>query len=123
MPEYRLKDVVGYNNGGILQRTVRTIVRSMCRVKLIDKKWTMDLIQMLNFTEKIDQLARDNSIRCHGQVLRKDGNNFLRRALDFHVKWTSKRGRQKNTWIIAVVEESRKFIHNEGDISNRSRLV
>ena len=95
----------------------------MCRVKLLDKKWTMDLIQMLDFTETIDQLARDNSIRCHGQVLRKDGNNVLRRALDIHVKWTSKRGRQKNTLINAVVEECIKFIHNEGDTSNRSRLV
>ena len=59
----------------------------MCGVKLIDKKSTKDLMQMLDMNETIDLLAKGNSVRWYGHVLRKDKNNFLRRALDVKVKW------------------------------------
>ena len=53
----------------------------------------------------IDQLARANSVRWYRHVLSKDKNNFLRSALDFKVKGTMKRGRQKKTCLKAVVEQ------------------
>ena len=56
-----------------------------------------------------------------GNVLRKDKNNFLRRALDSKVKGTWKRGRPKKTWLRAVVEQSRKVGLNVSDANNRSR--
>ena len=52
----------------------------------MDKKSTKDPMQILHFNETIDQLARANSVRWYGHVLRKDNNNFLRRSLDFEVK-------------------------------------
>ena len=64
---------------------------------------------MLDFNNTMDQLARDNSVRCHGHVLRKDRNNVLRRALDIHLKWTWKRGRPKNIWINAVAKRVEKL--------------
>ena len=61
-------------------------MRNVCGVKLMDKKSTRDLMQMLDLNETIDQLAKANSVRWYGHVLRKDKNNFLRRALDFLTK-------------------------------------
>ena len=49
-------------------------------------------MQMLDFIEKIDQLAKANSVRWYGHVLRKDKNNFLRRALDLKVKRDKEKG-------------------------------
>ena len=46
------------NEIGILQRTERAMVRSICGVKLIDKKSTRYLMQMLDLNETIGQLAK-----------------------------------------------------------------
>ena len=53
--------------------------------------------------------------------MRKEKNNFLSRALDFKVKGTMKRGRPKKTWLVTVVEQSRKVGLNVVDASNRSK--
>ena len=95
-------------------------MKNMCGVKLMEKKSTKDRMQMLDLNETIDQLTRDNSVCWYGHVLRKDENNFLRRALDFQVKGTMKRGRPKKTWLVTVVEQSRKVGLNESDSNNRS---
>ena len=76
---------------------------------------------MLDLNETIDQLAKANGVRWYGHVLRKDKNNFLRRALDLKVKGTMKKGRPKKTWLKAVLEQSRKVGLNESDANNRSR--
>ena len=81
------------------------MVKSMCGVKLVDKKSTKDRLQMLDFNETKDQLAKSNSVRRCGHVLRKDKNNFLRRALDINIKGTRKVGRPKITWLIEVEEQ------------------
>ena len=63
----------------------------------MDRKSAKDLMQMLDLNQTIDQLAKANSARWHGHVLRMDKNNFPRRALDLSVKGTIKRGRPKKT--------------------------
>ena len=73
---------LGHNEIGIFQRTERAMVRNMCGVKLMDKKSTKDPMQMSNMIETIDQLAKANSVRWYGHVLRKDKNNLLRMVLD-----------------------------------------
>ena len=55
-------------------------MRSKCGVKLIDKKSTKDVMQMLDLNETIDQLAKASIVRWYGHVLRKDKSNFLRAA-------------------------------------------
>ena len=109
------------NEAGILQRTERAMVRNMCGVKLMDKKSTKDLMQMLDLNETMDQLVKANSVRWYGHVLKKDKNNFLRMALDLRVKGTKKIGRPKKTWLRAVVERSRNVGLNVIDANNRSR--
>ena len=95
-------------------------MRNMCGVKLIDKKSTKDLMQMLDMNETIDQLAKSNSVRWYGHALRKDKNNFLR-SLDLKVKGTRIRGRPKKSWLKAVIEQSRKVGLNENDANSCSR--
>ena len=72
-------------------------------MKLMDENLTKDLMQMLDLNETIYQLAKANSVRWYGHVLRKDKNNFLRRTLDFGVKGTRKKGRPKKTCLRAVM--------------------
>ena len=84
------------------------MLKNKCGVELVDMKLTKDLMQMLDLNEAIDQLARANSVRWYGHVLRKDMNNFVRKSLHLNVKWTWKRGRPKKTWLEAVVEQSGK---------------
>ena len=83
---------LGQNEIGIVERTERAMVRNTCGVKLMDKKSTKDLMQMSDLNETIDQLARANSVHWHGHKMRKNKNNFRRRALDLNVKGTRKRG-------------------------------
>ena len=64
----------------------------------MERKSTKEQIQMLDLYETIYQMARANCARWYGHVLRKDKNDFLRRALDIKVKGTMKGGRPWNTW-------------------------
>ena len=109
---------LGQNEIGILQAA---IVGNMYGVKLMDKKSTKDLMQMLDLGEIVDQLTKTNSVLRYGHLLRNDKNNFLKGALDFEVKGTRKRSRPNNTWLRAVVEESREVGLNKSDANNRSR--
>ena len=81
----------------------------------MDKKSAKDVMQMLDFSETIDQPAEANSVRLYVHVLRKDKNNFLRRTLDPIVRRTRK------AWLKAVAEQSRHVWMNESDTNNHSR--
>ena len=58
---------------------------------------TKDVMQMMDFNERIGQLTKANSVHWYGRVSRKVKNNFLRRALDIKVKGTRKRVRPRKT--------------------------
>ena len=53
-----------------LQQTEGAMVRSMYRTKSVDKKSTKDQMQMFALNEKIGKLAKHNSVRWNGHVLR-----------------------------------------------------
>ena len=77
---------------GILQRTERSMMRSMCVVQREDR--TTDLMLMLGLGKNIDQLGMANSVRwlCYGYVLRRENCHVLRRALDFEVEGQKRKG-------------------------------
>ena len=77
---------------GILQRTERSIVRSMCGVQLKDSERSKDLMFMLGLNEAIDQLAMANSVRWYCHVLSREDGHVLRRALDFDVECQRRKG-------------------------------
>ena len=107
------------NEMAILRRTKRAMVRAMCGVKLMDKKRTVDLMEMLGLEESVVQMAKANAVRWYGHVLRSDDGHVLRRALEFEVKGRRKRGRPKKTWRRQVEEESRKVGLKKEDAQNR----
>ena len=56
-------------------------MREMCGVQIKDRKRAKDM--MLGLNETIYQLAMSNSVRCHGNVLRREGGYALRKGLRF----------------------------------------
>ena len=53
------------NEMAILRRTER----AMCGSKLMEKKRTEDLMEMLGFKETAVQMAKANGVRCYGLSL------------------------------------------------------
>ena len=83
------------NKMAILRRTKRAMVRAMCGAKLMEKKRTEHLMEMLGLKETVVQMAKGNGVRWYGYVLRRDDGHVLRKALQFEVKGKRKRGRPK----------------------------
>ena len=64
----------------ILRRTKGAMVRAMCGAKLVKKKRTEDLIEMLGLKETAVQMAKANRVRWYGHVLRRDDGHVMRKA-------------------------------------------
>ena len=62
------------------------MVRAMCGAKLMEKKRTEDLMEMLGLNETVVQMAKANGMRWYRHVLRRDEGHVLRKALEFEVK-------------------------------------
>ena len=60
--------------------------RAMCGAKLMKKRRTEDLMEMLGFKETVVQMTKANGVRWYGHVLRRDDGHVLRKALEFEVK-------------------------------------
>ena len=80
------------NEMAILRRTERAMVRAMCGAKVMEKKKTEVLMEMLGLKLAVVQMVKVNGVRWYGHVLRRDdGHLFLRKALEFEVKGKRKR--------------------------------
>ena len=58
------------NEVAILRRAEKSTVRAMCSVQLVDKRNTVELMDMLGLKEAADKLARANGVRWYVHVLR-----------------------------------------------------
>ena len=85
-------------------RTERAMVRSMCGVKLVDRKDMEDLMEILGLKETLDRMAKANGVRWYRHVIRRDDNNILKKAMMLEVNGQRKRGRPKMTWKKQVEE-------------------
>ena len=63
----------------ILRRTERAMVRTTCGAKLVEKKRTEDLMEMLGLKETVVQMAKVNGVRWYRHVLRRDDGHVLRK--------------------------------------------
>jgi len=88
--------VVFEGKGVVNSKVERAMVRAMCRMKLMDKKNTDELMDMLGLNETLDKMAIASRVRWFGHVLRRDESDVLREALQF--KMDGRRGRPRNTW-------------------------
>ena len=80
------------NEMAILRRTEITMVRAMCGAKLMEKKRTEDLMELLGLKETDVQMAKANGVSWYGHVLRRDDGHVLRKALEFEVRGKRKPG-------------------------------
>ena len=53
----------------ILRRTERAMVRAMCDAKLMEKKRTDDLMEMLGLNQTVVQMAKANGVRWYGHCI------------------------------------------------------
>ena len=109
------------NEMAILRRTERAMVRAICGSKLMEKKKTEDLMEMLGLKETVVQMAKANGVGWLGHVLRGDDGHVLRKALEFEVRGKRKRGRPKKTWKMQEEEESKSVGLEKKDTMNRVR--
>ena len=92
----------------ILRRTERAMVRSMCGVKLVDRKNMEKLMEILGLKEALDRMAKANGVRWCGLVIKRDDDNILKKAMMLEVNGHQKRGRPKITWRRQVEENVKK---------------
>ena len=76
----------------ILRRTKRAMVRAMCGAKLIEKRRTEDLMEMLELKETVVQMTKVKGVRWYGHLLRRDDEDVLRKVLEFEVRGKRKPG-------------------------------
>ena len=81
------------NERAILRRTEKAKMRTMCGVKLIEKRRSQELMSLLGLKVTLEGLARLSGIRWYGHALRRDNGDVLRRTLDFEVGGRRGRGR------------------------------
>ena len=86
------------NEVAILRRAKRSMMRAMCDVKLVDKRNTDKLMDMLGLKEAADKLTRANGIRWYGHVLRQPEENVLMKAMVYEVNGKCKQGRLRMKW-------------------------
>ena len=58
--------------------TERAMMRAMCGAKLMEKKRTEDVMEIMGLKETVVQMARANGVRWYGHVLRRDDGHILR---------------------------------------------
>ena len=69
----------------ILRRTERVMICAMCGVKLLDRRNSEELLDMLGIKESLDRMAKASSMRWYGHVLTKEDENETVKALNFEV--------------------------------------
>ena len=69
----------------ISRRTESSMVRSMCGVKLVDRKNNEELMEMLYLEETLNKMAKMNGVLWYGHVVRRDDDNVLKMALMLEV--------------------------------------
>ena len=68
---------------GILRKTMRSMVITICGVQLKARKRSMDLILMLGLNVTIGQLAIAISVHLYGYVLRTENDQYLEKGIRF----------------------------------------
>ena len=82
------------------------MIQAMCGVKLLDRRNSEELMDMLGIKESLDRMAKACSMRWYGHVLRKEDETMIVKALKFVV--SGSRGRAKQTRKNQVENEMKK---------------
>ena len=102
-------------------RTERAMVRSVCGVKLVNRKKIEELMEMLRVKETLDRMAKASGLRWYGHVIRRDDDNILKKAMMMEVNGKRKRGRPKMTCRKQVEESVKEVELKIEEAANRTR--
>ena len=69
------------NDVTILRKAEGSVVKAMCGVKLVDKRNTVELMDMLGLKEAGHKLTRENGVKWYGHVLRQPKEDALMLAM------------------------------------------
>ena len=105
----------------ILRRTERATIRAMYGVKLLDRKNSDELMDMLGIKESLDRMTKASSMQWYGHVLRKKDENVIVKALKFEVSGSTGRGRPKQTWKKQLENEMKKNGLMKEDACDRTK--
>ena len=105
----------------ISRRTERTMVRSMCGVKLVDKKNTQELMETVGLKKTLDRMAKAYGVRWYGHVIKREGDNIPKKAMVMEVNGHRKRGQPKMTWKKQVEESVKKVGLKIEEVADRTR--
>ena len=83
------------NEVAILRAGIKSMVRVMCSIKLVDKMNTEELMDMLGLKEAADKLERVNGVGWYGHILRQPEKDVLMKAMVYEVDGKCKQGRPK----------------------------
>ena len=100
-------------------RIERAMIRAMCGVKLLDRRNSEELMDMLGTKESLDRMAKASCMRWYGHVLRKQDENVIVKALKFEV--SGSRGIPKQTWKKQVENAMKKNGLRKEDACNRTK--
>ena len=67
-------------------KTISIMARALFGGKLLEKKRTEELMEMLGLKETVVQMAEANGVRWYGHVLKRDDGHVLKKVLEFEVK-------------------------------------
>ena len=62
----------------ILRKTERGMIRAMCGMKLLNRRNSEELMNMLGIKESLDRMARTSRMQWYDHVLRKDENVIVK---------------------------------------------
>ena len=93
----------------------------MCGVKLVDRKNTEELMDMLGLKEAADKLTRVNGVRRYGHVLRQPEGNVLIKAMVHKVDGKHKQGQPRMKWRKQVQGNMRRIGLKEEDAADWCR--
>ena len=104
-----------------LRRAERSMVSAMCGVKLVNKRNTEELMNMLKLKEADDKLARENGVRWYGHVFRRPEEDVLMKAMVYEVDGKRKQGRPRIKWKEQVKGNMRRIVLRKKDAADRYR--
>ena len=90
-------------------------------VKLVDIKNNEELMEMLGLKETFDKMAKVNGVLWYECVVRRDDDNFLKKALMLEVNGQRNRGRLKQIWRRQVEENVTKVRLEVNKAANSTR--
>ena len=105
----------------VLRRTEKAMMRSMCGVKLVDRKNTEELMETMSLKKMLNRMAKANGVRWYGHVIRREDDNILKKAMMMEVNGQRKRGRPKMTWKRQVEESVKKVGLKIEEAAGRTR--